>query len=203
MTRQNLENIMFAARLEIAMQQKGYSYFKKGDYNLNIVGIRSNQGQKVTNKFDDFLVVTYNVKGVQQKKVYAITTDPGLYYMNTPCNKNGTAILVPGQYRACWQIGKHNGKYTALVQRKAVSVFRDGNKDNRYDYHNIDTGMFGINIHRSNPYSTSTKIDNWSAGCQVFANAQDFAEFMKLCEEQRKLYGNTFTYTLLEEKDIF
>ena len=86
MTKQTLENIMFAARLEIAMQQKGYSYFKKGDYNLNIVGIRSNQGQKVTHKFDDFLVDTNNVKGVQQKTVYAITTDPGLYYMNTPCN---------------------------------------------------------------------------------------------------------------------
>lgn len=193
---------MFAASLERAMTAKGYAYFKTGDYNLNIIGVRSNCGRKVTNKFDDFLVVTYYVKGVLHKQVYSITTEPGRYYVKHLCNSRGCAILKPAQYRGCWQIGKHNGKYTALVQCKPVTVYRDANKDDLYDLTKTDTGLFGINIHRSNPYGTSATVDNWSAGCQVFANGKEFAEFMQLCEEQRKRYGNSFTYTLLDESDI-
>lgn len=186
-----------------AMARKGYAYFKTGDYNLNIIGIRSDCGRKVTNKFDDFLIVTYNANGKLNIKVYSITTEPGRYYMqNKLGNAKGTAILVPNQYRGCWQIGKHNGKYDALVQVKPVAVYRDSNKDMMYDYNKTDKGLFGINIHRSNPYGTSATIDNWSAGCQVFANSKDFAEFMELCNEQRKRYGNSFTYTLLDEKDL-
>lgn len=202
MLKDTLLNEIAEKRIEEIMHAKGYAYFKTGDYNLNIIGIRSNQNNKVTNKFDDFMLVTYYIKGVLHSKVYNITTDPGRYYMQNLCNKKGTAILVPGQYRGCWKVGTHNGKYTALVQSKPVKVYRDANKNDIYDYLNIDEGIFGINIHRSNPYSTSTNIDNWSAGCQVFANAKDFTEFMKLCEEQKKRYGNSFTYTLLNEKDL-
>ena len=186
-----------------AMARKGYAFFRNGDYNLNIIGVRSDQGRKVTNKFDDFLIVTYNANGKLNIKIYSITTEPGRYYMaNKLGNAKGTAILVPNQYRGCWQIGKHNGKYDALVQVKPVSVYRDANKDLTYDLKNIDIGLFGINIHRSNPYGTSATVDNWSAGCQVFANSSDFAEFMALCNKQKAKYGNSFTYTLLDEKDL-
>jgi hypothetical protein len=202
MTKDSLLNQLTATALESVMMQKGYAFFKNGDYNLNIIGIRGDYGRKVTNKFDDFMVVLYNKNGELQKKVYSITTDPGKYYMQKPSNVKGTAILVPNQYRGCWQIGKHNGKYTALVQCKPVSVFRDANKDGYYAYKNVDTGLFGINIHRSNPYTSSSNIDNWSAGCQVFASVKEFNEFMGLCVEQRKRYGNSFTYTLIDEKDL-
>ena len=45
----------------------------------------------------------------------------------------------------------HRGKYLALCQRKPVSVYRDNDKDKRYDLKDktIDTGLFGINIHKS------------------------------------------------------
>src|SRR4051812_14015363 len=36
------------------------------------------------------------------------------------------------------------------------------------------------------------------AGGQVFQNAQDFDEFMQLCE----LYGNLFTYTLIDFRSL-
>lgn len=203
MKKETLENALFASGIEETMKKKGYAYFKSGDYNLNIIGIRGDYGRKVTNKFDDFIVVLYFVSGVLQKKVYSVTTEPGRYYMQQKLgNTKGTAILAPGQYRGCWQIGKHNGQYNALVQCKPVMVWRDGNKDGVYDYVNIDKGLFGINIHRSSPYSVSTDVHNWSAGCQVFASAKEFAEFMSLCEEQRKRYGNNFTYTLIEEQDL-
>lgn len=185
---------------------KGYAYFTKGYYNLNIIGIRASNGNKVTNSFDDALVVIYrngNEKIV--RKVYIITTEPGAYYMlNRVSTEKGTAILVPGQYRGCWQIGNHKGKYKALCQKKPVSVYRDSNYDGIYDMNpeTIDKGIFGINIHRSNEFVESKQIDKWSAGCQVFGSPFDFKDFMRLCEQQKSRYGNSFTYTLITESDL-
>lgn len=187
------------------MNDKGYAFFTKGYYNLNIIGIRKDNNKKVTNKYDDILLVMYkNNKGWQQD-IYKITTEPGDYYMRKKLgNPKGTAILVPGQYRGCWEIGLHNGKYKALVQRKPVKVYRDGNYDDKYDLepNTIDNGVFGINIHRSNQGWTRMTVDQYSAGCQVFNNPQDFAKFLETCDKQAKLYGNSFTYTLIDEEDL-
>ena len=137
---------------------------------------------------------------------WSITTDPGKYWLENPTNPKGTAVLVPGQYRSTWKIGKHQGKYEALVQRKPVKVYRDNNKDDVIDYKNISTsideGYFGINIHRSNPYTESYVINKWSAGCQVFKAVEDYNEFMELCNKSSEIYGNGFTYTLIDEKDL-
>jgi hypothetical protein len=46
---------------------------------------------------------------------------------------------------------------------------------------------------------TTKFIDKYSAGCQVFANAADFGTFMALCQKHSQLYGNRFSYTLLNE----
>lgn len=190
--------------LKTILEKKGYVYFDKGNYNLNIIGVRSNNENKVTNKFDDFLLVDYNTPAGHRRDVYAFTTEPGLDYMKKPMNAKGTAILVPGQYRGCWKLGKHNGKYEALVQCKPVKVYRDGNKDLIYDMkpETIDTGLFGINIHRANINGTRPTVDMYSAGCQVVQVYKNYTEFITTCNKQKALYGNSFTYTLLEEKDI-
>lgn len=190
---------------ERLFKRKGYAYFKNGIYNLNIIGIRSNQQNKVTNKYDDILVVIYNTNTKTNRQVYNITTEPGLYYMTKQHGSaNGTAILVPGQYRGCWQIGLHQGKYKALCQKKAVAVYRDKNYDVTYDMNpeTIEKGIFGINIHRSSEYNVTTEINKYSAGCQVFNDNKDFTAFMRLCEKQKELYGNSFTYTLINEEDL-
>ena len=183
--------------------KKNYKYFTKGDYNLNIIGVRA-KVTKVTNKYDDILVVIYNEKGKEIRKCYNITTDPGKYYMNNPENIKGTAILVPNQYCSTWRIGYHRGKYEALCQNKPVKVYRDGNKDNIYDLNSetIETGIFGINIHRSDKSFTRSTIDKYSAGCQVFNNHSDFLEFMTICNKAAKIFGNSFTYTLIKEEDL-
>jgi hypothetical protein len=62
--------------------------------------------------------------------------------------------------------------------------------------------MFGINIHRSSPSGVSTQVDGWSAGCQVFANINDFSKFMNIMDKARTAFTNKFTYTLIESKDI-
>lgn len=205
MIKNNLFYKVAKADLPIIMSKKGYAFFTKGYYNLNIIGIRKNNNKVITNKYDDILVVMYRTKKGWQQEYYNITTEPGDYYMRKKLgNPKGTAILVPGQYRSCWQLGKHKGEYEALVQRKPVKVYRDGNQDRLYDMYpqTINEGLFGINIHRSNQGFTRETVDMYSAGCQVFADPKDFADFIDLCKKQAVLYGNNFTYTLLDEKDL-
>ncbi len=188
---------------EALLKKKGYAYFTKGDYNLNIIGVRA-KGTTVTNMYDDILIVIYNENGKPVRKCYNITTDPGMYYMENPMNSKGTAILVPNQYRSTWKIGLHRGEYEALCQAKAVKVYRDGNQNRIYNLapETIDTGMFGINIHRSAKIFTLNAVNQYSAGCQVFNSKSDFVEFMKLCNKSAKIFGNSFTYTLIKEEDL-
>ncbi|MBO7693032.1 MAG: hypothetical protein J6Y28_09615 [Acholeplasmatales bacterium] len=202
----SLYNKCLDANFEAVFKNKNYSYFKKGYYNLNIIGVRANKNNIVTNEFDDILVVLYRTENNNiHKKLYAITTEPGLYYMTNKIPSNaGTAILVPGQYRSCWALGKHKGKYKALVQVKPVKVYRDYNKDSIYDMNpeTIQEGVYGINIHRSSDIISPSKVDKWSAGCQVFKNKIDFSSFLYLCDKQAERYGNSFTYTLINENDL-
>ena len=186
-------------------EKKGYTYFEKGNYNMNIIGVRSNQNNKVTNKYDDCLVLIYNTETGWKRQIYNITTEPGHSSMKAPSNAKGTAILAPGQYREAYKIDKHNGKYDALCQRnKVVKVYRDNNHDEVYDYkpETIDTGMFGINIHRSNETWTRSTVDGYSAGCQVFNDPKEFISFMVLVKKSAAIFGNNFTYTLINEEDI-
>lgn len=187
------------------MESKGYKFFDGDNYDVNIIGIRnSNTSTDVTNKFDDVLVLTFSVEGVWYFHVWDITTDPGKYWMENPLNTKGTAILVPGQYRSSYKIRKHQGRYDAVCQKKVLPVYRDSNKDEVYDLdpETIQEGIFGINIHRSNPYHESTQVDKWSAGCQVFSHPNNFNTFMRICKKSSAIWGNSFTYTLLESKDL-
>ena len=192
-------------QLEQAVKAKGYGWFERGDYNLNIIGIRNSQlGTAITNRFDDLVTVSYRLNGQWHFHQYQATTDPGAKSAQQLINSRGVAILVPGQYRSTYQLGLHQGKYEALTQRKPVRVYRDRNRDLKYDLNsaNIDEGLFGINIHRATANGISLLVDGWSAGCQVIASSADFAHFMNLVRHARTRWGNSFTYTLLESKDL-
>lgn len=191
-------------QIETAVKKKGYVWFEGAkDYDVNIVGIRNTQPSKhVTNLFDDTLTISYKKNGVWQFHEWTITTDPGKKAMLEYSNPKGVAILVPDQYRGSHMIGLHQGKYEALRQQKPVKVYRDKDKDMEYDFVDEDTGIFGINIHRSNPKTESTYVENWSEGCQVFKKVNQFNTFMDICRLSAKIHGNSFTYTLLTSDDI-
>lgn len=98
----------------------------------------------------------------------------------------GVASLIAGAY-AAWRLGLHRMRYTALVQRRPVTVQRDGNPP----YH--DTGNFGINIHRGAANSTS------SLGCHTVYPTQ-WAGFIRLIKSELERAGQTwFLYVLHEE----
>ena len=125
-----LQANVLANQFKKALDNKGYAFFERGDYNLNIVGVRNDSGKADT--FDDFINVIYKLNGEWCVDTYPATTEPGTSILRRPINKKGTAILVPNQYRGVYKIDTHGGKrkYTALCQRNGeVEVWRDDKKN--------------------------------------------------------------------------
>jgi hypothetical protein len=182
------------------LKDQGYDIYTK-PYQLNIVGMRGKT--TVANKFDDEIHVFYtDGNGNWNYHIYSATTDPGTFWLRNPSYLQGTAILAQGQYRNAYTIGLHRGKYKALVQAKPVTVIRDYDRDAFLDFENgtRETGTFGINIHHGESTGTTANVDKYSAGCQVFQDIKDYNEFMGLCERHKSLYGNIFTYTLVDHR---
>jgi len=189
-------------KIESAVKAKGYVWFEGAkDHDVNIVGVRnSDTGNAVTNAFDDRITVSYKENGNWVYKEWIITTDPGKKGVMEYHNAAGVARLVEGQYRGSHMLGLHQGKYEALRQKSNVKVYRDPNRDMKYDENKIQEGVFGINIHKAGV--DSTFVENWSEGCQVFKRAKDFEEFMVIMRKAAAVHGNSFTYTLIESADI-
>ena len=187
--------------IEKAVKAKGYKWFDDKDLHLNIVGVRnSDTGTKVTNAFDDKITLSYLKGGNWIYKEWMNTTDPGTKGVMEYHNAAGVARLVPGQYIDSHFLGLHQGKYEALKQQKPVKVYRDANRDMNYDETKIQEGIFGINIHKAG--ADSTYVENWSEGCQVFKRAAEFEEFMAIVRKSVAKGNKSFTYTLIESKDI-
>ncbi len=190
------------SRIKSILRSKGLILYTR-PYELNIVGLRS--ASTTANRFDDQIHVFYRTEGIKWNyHVYKATTDPGTFWLKNPMQPQGTAILAQGQYVDAYRIGLHKGQYKALVQCRPVTIIRDYDRDAMLDFMNgmRITGLFGIDIHRAAKTGTTLTVDRYSAGCQVFADAVDFDRFMDLCEKHRKLYGNRFTYTLIDFRAI-
>lgn len=187
-----------------ALSNKDYLLFEDDSkpFNLNLIGVRS--ADMTVNKFNDFFCVLWRYKGKWNLDVYECTTDPGLYWLNNPMMKKGTAILKEGQYKGMWAIHLHRGIYEALTQVKPVTVIRDYNRDNKLDINSgfEEKGLFGINGHRANEKYKSIQVDKWSAGCQVISSPDNYKELIYVCKESIKFWGNSFTYTLINERDL-
>ena len=201
---------LIAERLQSVMTEKGYIFFDKGSFNVNIVGIRSSD--RKANNFDDTILLAYrNKKGTWEVVSSVATTDPGKHYLvDSPVNDRGTAILVPDQYRGVYHVDIHaksnkNFAHEALCQRgNVLKVWRDNNRNNILDHkpESIEEGWFGVNIHRSKSSGAANYVGAYSAGCQVFKNSTDFETFMGIIRKSKDKYGNSFTYTLLDEADF-
>ncbi len=184
----------------------GYKIFTKYNYDLNLIACRS--PSRESGKFDDMFYCIYRLGDRYIQEGYACTTDAGLYWMHNPSKVTGTAILVAGQYRNVYKLDLHGGKYLALCQRGGkVSVYRDSDRDEILDHDpaTIESGYFGINIHRASAHSTeesglTENVGRYSAGCVVIQNRDDFNRLIALAKKQKELLGyDTFSLTLLED----
>ena len=126
-------------RILSRVEQNGYVTFERGQYNLNIIGVRTSS--RVANKFDDWLYVVYKDESdewVQLK--FQITTDPGTYWLENPSRVAGTAILVADQYRGSHKIGLHKNESECKSNK---SKYID---NNRNDILNIDPDIIQEDI---------------------------------------------------------
>jgi hypothetical protein len=168
------------------------------DYNLNLIGIRD-----PTPELDDFgcrLWAIWKTPSGWKSRDWQITTLPGSRYMKEVLlNREGCAILKPGQYLGCYKVRLHRGQYRAVCQDRPVQVYRDGNRDDVFDLDPamLRSGNYGINIHQPGQAVASSVYNN-SAGCQVFKRRADFREYMWLVERSIALWGNRLTYSLLD-----
>ena len=186
-----------------AVKSKGYSVFEQDDkpFNLNIIGVRSND--LTPDVFNDRLHILWKYRGKWNELTHPVTCDSGLYWLNNPMSKLGTAIVKEGQYKGVWKTGLHKGRYFALTQKNPITVIRDYNKDNKIDLSLgvEESGMFGINYHRCGE-TEAFKVGKWSAGCIVNPNPQVFEVEMEIFREAAKIWGDSFTFTLLNENDL-
>lgn len=190
------------SRIKSILKHKGHLLFDR-PYELNIVGLRSKQTKP--NRFDDEIHVFFKTsKKDWEYHIFKATTDPGTYWLNHPMQIDGTAILKEGQYRNAYMIGLHKGQYSALVQKGPVVIHRDYNRNSSIELglNQPTKGYFGINIHRARSGGSTPAVDRWSAGCQVFQNAEEFDRFLGFCERHQQLYGNLFTYTLIDFRAV-
>ena len=203
MIKPTVEQIMAVAT------SKGYPIFKSNgiyNYNLNLWGIRSQD--KDTSVYNDMLAIMYqNVRNNWTIDYFTITTDPSDIILQTPENDNGTAILCEGHHSKLWSYGFHKGRpdHKALVQFSPCRVYRDNNKDSvaNEDPSTIETGVFGINMHRASAYTNNPKIGLYSAGCQVHFDVDRYNKvFIPLIENCVNEGNRIFSYTLCLESDF-
>ncbi len=173
-----------------AMHGKGYRVFQNPNgHDLNIVGIRNRDSR--ANRFDDWLAVFYWYDEVWNLFAFPATTDPGTYYRQNPLNVRGTAILKPGQYRHAYQL--EGLGLQGFAAGGPMTVYRDDNMDDELDVDGVeeDSGLHAINVHRASRQRASTRVDKWSAGCQVVQDPDHFDFFMTLCDEGRRSLETT------------
>jgi hypothetical protein len=113
-------------------------------------------------------------------------------------NRPGLGQLQPSQMVDKYKLGNYLG-HPALLDNGGLPVYRDKLKQNKIEYTLKTTGAHYY-FHRSG--QNQTIVNNYSEGCQVFQNWKDHEYFIKLCKEHEKRHGNSFTYTLIEERDI-
>ena len=113
-------------------------------------------------------------------------------------NRPGLGQLRPSQMIDKYYLSTYFGK-PALKDKGGLFVYRDQTPDTTITY-SIKTQGRDYFIHRAG--KNSSVVNNWSEGCQVFKTHAEMDHFISKLKEHEKRYGNSFTYTLMEERDI-
>jgi|14BtaG_2_1085337.scaffolds.fasta_scaffold04985_7 hypothetical protein len=180
---------------------KGYRVFDRRPFDLTLFGIRS--PERRAGAWDDRIGALFNTPNGQRWCLsWEGTTDPGLTWLHQPMVEGGTAVMLTGQHRGVWKLGKHRGVYPALVQASAAPFVRDPDRDSEVDINPLaaEKGVIGLNLHRADDDDAAASVGPWSAGCQVVRLPWDFAQLMWLVGQQ-KAHGNgdRFSYALVDD----
>jgi hypothetical protein len=184
-----------------------------GDYNLWVFGIRNKSPS--ANAFNDIIGACWKENGAFKVIFWPGTTKPGIDPGTNVLTMKGST-LIPGKTvrdshaQGFHKIGKPD-QYLAVRQQKGFPAWSfsglnyfpwdsvKANPTNRPYYSGVP--LSGLNIHRASTSGTTLNVGLWSGGCQVFANVNNFNEFLALVEQQnakspRKVAVN---YTLMDQ----
>jgi hypothetical protein len=178
---------------------------------LFIVGVRESLEIKKRegDKFTDKIIIVDPSKPDEKVVSYQITTTPSLAYYSDPermLNPGGTAIMDPGVSK--YKIGTHKKgsptQHEALVQAGAMDIQRYKPTIKEFETYapgGSDSGDgYGINIHKSSA-ERGVCVGPYSAGCQVFADGQDFLNFISTLKSSTA-NGGEYLYALVQNDDL-
>jgi hypothetical protein len=194
-------------KLILAYQKLQYPIFTKGNYNLNLFGIRHPNLQ--ADQFDDVVGVFYRTEQQWRIETFPATLDPGITYLQSPFSfesaQNGTFIIAPGFYPRLWTLGKFRNK-NALLQINPVRGYRDKNRDAILDLDpkTITQGNYGILLHpHFQSVNIAKRVQNSSAGCIVTQINDDFERIITLCQRALQYFPNHFSFAVFHFNQIF
>ena len=184
----------------------------------------------LTNRFTDLVIVAWIEGGQKHAESYPATTVPGAswslstnrkFATSTGKNANGVGIMKEKQFIDQYTPGMHHGgsasPHLALRSMSGQSAHRDKNYSDNWLTLAVTpekklganmAGLFqdggGMQLHNSGASTAANKtVDNWSAGCQVFANQKQHNRLMELVgKSQKATKTNKFSYVLLNSKEI-
>lgn len=182
---------------------------------FNIIGIQDESGMK-QDVWNDYIIACYNTNDGWKFMACKSTTNPSVYWTSKKNQRkagfdgHGAAHMRYGFHKNIWVVGKHRGKYLALVQHgNKVHIWRDANEnfkdDDEAELRKMgisNKGYFGINLHHG---GNARKIGLYSAGCQVINRVLRQRAFMKVLKKNKKYQQNSkakYSYLLIEINDV-
>ncbi len=138
---------------------------------------------------------------------YQITTVASLaYYGKKPMNPKGVGIKLPGDTAYVLQEATLGGKqkYKMMVESQKIKVGRYPIGVIKYETYKPAEEYeesCGMHIHRSSTNGVGICIGPWSAGCQVFADNNEWNDFISKATNESMNSGK-FIYALIQLDDI-
>lgn len=188
-------------KIKNRLKDEGYRIFDRL-FELNIVGLRKANSRP--GHFDDELHVFAKVSDSEWvHHVFNIVTDPGTYWMNKKGKPKNSLMLAQGQYKDSYAILQKSKGTTILKQINPVEVYENYDRKAVIDLFKgkKKKGLFSINFIQAKSNGKYLFLSTDMENAQVFQRKEDFVQFIQMCQGHEKLYGNKFTYTLLDERE--
>lgn len=187
-------------------QSLGYPFFDKGDFNLNLGIIRSEN--RKSDSFDDVAYIVYKQNGIETIFKCWATADPGRDHLVNPqfpeAQTGGTAIIAEGFYRGLYSLGWYLGT-KALIPVKPMAVYRDKNRDDilDLDQKTIQWGNWGTLWHdHLQVLDEALRVGRSSAGCFNMKRRSDHNKFISICERGINRFKTPISLGVVAERSL-
>jgi hypothetical protein len=163
------------AKIKSILKGKRYLVFTR-PYELNIIGLRAEKTS--SSLFSDELHVFFKKDDENWTYlIFSVSTDTSGIY--------DSLILKGGQHQNAFGL---DDERNVLKQINPLPFLINGRTESK---------MQGIGFYKADKGKIANELEGW----QVFQNEMEYGLFLLLCTKHRKLYGNRFTYTLIDFRE--